>query len=398
MSYTHEALDWLIGHPEAVAAAEELPLTRRTSVADVASLRARFGDHARALAELVTARRGAVSKVPAGWLVCSESAQQATPAAVAAVRARYLADQGVDAVVDVTCSVGTELAALRGRVADVVGADLDGVRLRMAARNVPGVPLVRADALDAVVTAGVVVADPARRGARGRITDPAALMPPLPDLLAAYAGREMAVKCAPGIDYTDWEGQVDIVSVDGEVKEACLYTPGLGVPGRRRAVVVRRGGGGGPGAGDGSGPGDAGVADGVTTLHSGMPETDGEASPVGEVIVDPDGAVVRAGLVRHYAARHGLRQLDPRIAYLTGETVPPGVRGFRVLEQVPLKKLRPALAAAGCGSVEILVRGVDVDPDVLRRKLRLTGDRALSVVVTRIDRSPVAFVCEAVRG
>ncbi|MGV0337129.1 THUMP-like domain-containing protein, partial [Corynebacterium bovis] len=135
-----------------------------------------------------------------------------------------------------------------------------------------------------------------------------------------------------------------------------------------------------------------------STLHSGMPETDGEASPVGEVIVDPDGAVVRAGLVRHYAARHGLRQLDPRIAYLTGETVPPGVRGFRVLEQVPLKKLRPALAAAGCGSVEILVRGVDVDPDVLRRKLRLTGDRALSVVVTRIDRSPVAFVCEAVRG
>ncbi len=38
----------------------------------------------------------------------------------------------------------------------------------------------------------------------------------------------------------------------------------------------------------------------------------------GEWIVDPDGAIVRAGLVKHYAHRFGLWQLDPQIAYLTG--------------------------------------------------------------------------------
>ena len=40
-------------------------------------------------------------------------------------------------------------------------------------------------------------------------------MPPLPALLDAYAGRELAVKCAPGIDYSGWDGLVSVVSVDG---------------------------------------------------------------------------------------------------------------------------------------------------------------------------------------
>ncbi|MFN3543141.1 MAG: THUMP-like domain-containing protein, partial [Rhodococcus sp. (in: high G+C Gram-positive bacteria)] len=118
--------------------------------------------------------------------------------------------------------------------------------------------------------------------------------------------------------------------------------------------------------------------------------------PPGEYIVDPDGAVVRAGLVRHYGAKFGLWQLDPRIAYLTGDAVPVGVRGFRILEQSKFseKVLRQQLNRLGCGAVEILVRGVDVDPALLRPKLKLRGRVSLSVVITRIERSAVAFVCE----
>ena len=53
------------------------------------------------------------------------------------------------------------------------------------------------------------------------------------------------------------------------------------------------------------------------------------------------------------------------------------MRGFEVLEQLPLreKTLRQALSARDCGSLEILVRGVDVDPDVLRQQVeRLLND------------------------
>ena len=53
-----------------------------------------------------------------------------------------------------------------------------------------------------------------------------------------------------------------------------------------------------------------------------------------------------------------------------------------------------ALAALDCGPLEILVRGLDVDPDRLRKKLKLRGSRPLSVVLTRIGRKGVAFICE----
>ncbi|HME50061.1 THUMP-like domain-containing protein, partial [Mycobacterium sp.] len=63
--------------------------------------------------------------------------------------------------------------------------------------------------------------------------------------------------------------------------------------------------------------------------------------------------------------------------------------------------LRQALSALDCGALEILVRGVRVDPDALRRRLRLRGSRALSVVITRIGSGPAdhatVFVCRPSR-
>jgi len=113
--------------------------------------------------------------------------------------------------------------------------------------------------------------------------------------------------------------------------------------------------------------------------------------------------VVRAGLVRHYGARHGLWQLDPDIAYLSGDQLPESDRGFEVLDQLVFdeRRLRHALSALDCGPLEVLVRGVRVDPDALRKRLRLRGSRSLSVVIARIGaRSSsrvMAFVCQPSR-
>lgn len=400
MSFALEEVDWLVAHPDAVAGAETLALTKSSRVADTATLRREHGEHARALMELVAARRTAVAggKVPGGWLVCGDSAQQATPAVVAAERADHIATMlgtgtgtGGQAgeglvVADVTCSVGTELPHLAGRFGTVLGGDLDPSRLAMARHNMTDagrVALVRADAVRPVFAPGavdVVVADPARRTARGRIRDPKDLVPPLPDLLEAHRGSAVAVKCAPGIDYGEWEGQVDVVSVDGGVKEACLYTPELAAH-ERRAVVFR---------------------DGRRRVLTSDDQESEEVGPVGRYILDPDGAVVRAGLVRQYAAALGWWRVDPHIAYLSGDSLEkgtagaflPGQRVFEVIEEVQLKKLRPALAALDCGRLEILVRGVDVDPDQLRRKMKLKGGRELTVVLTRIGDASVAVITE----
>lgn len=362
---------------DALASVADRELSTRTRLADIGWARTRFGDRAGILVETVILRRKAEAKIAggAGWVLTDDALQQSTPTRVAAHRARRLRGRTVH---DVTCSIGAELTELVGVAETVIGSDLDDVRLAMAAHNVPGAYLLRADALRPVTRDTTVVADPARRSGGRRTHDPAALQPPLPDLLDAYAGRDLAVKCAPGLDFDslDWSGEVEVVSLDGGVREACLYSPGLSTPGvRRRAAVLRS---------DGTGFEITDAAD------DDIPERE-----PGEWIVDPDGAIVRAGLVRHYAAAHGLWQLDPRIAYLTGDSLPDGVRGFRIVERLKYseKTLRQALARHDCGAVEILVRGVDVDPAVLRPRLKLRGSASLSVVLTRIGRTPEAFVC-----
>jgi hypothetical protein len=365
----------------ALAGLAGLELTQASYLADVAAARRATGDRAPALLETVLLRRKAKSKLddPDGWLFTDDALQQATPTKVAEHRARRFA--GLD-VHDVTCSVGTELVSL-ARVANrCVGSDIDDVRLAMARHNT-GVPVVRADALHPVSTDTAVLADPGRREAGRRRWRPADFTPPLGELAEAYRGRDMAVKCAPGIDLADvpWAREVELVSLDGQVRESCLWTGNLATEGvHRRATVLRS------------------TAD-TSTITDAEPDDCPVTAP-GEWIVDPDGAVVRAGLVRHYAARHGLAQLDPRIAYLTGDRPPPGIRAFRVLEhgRYSEKSLRQTLARHGIGRVEILVRGLDIDPNSLRPRLKPRGDGEASVVLTRIGSTPTAFLCEAVRG
>ncbi len=367
----------------AVAGADRLALTDDTLVADVEAVRGLAGPHAPAVLELVRARRRAAGKIGAvdGWLLTDEAVQQATPAAVAEHRARRLAWLSVH---DVTCSIGAELRALVQVCPRVVGSDIDPVRARMAAHNVPRALVYVADALTPTSTADVVIADPARRAGGRRIVDPERMSPALSALQAAYAGRSLAVKTAPGIDYEGlrrkgFGGEVEIVSLDGSVREACLWSGPVGVPGLTRATVLRGTGGG-------------------YEVCSTDPH-DVDPDPVGRYIIEPDGAVIRAGLVRHYAARHGLWQLDPHIAYLTGESVPDGERGFEVLDRLKFseKALRAELRARDVGALEILTRGAGIDPDVLRRRLKPQGTQPMTVVITRIGREVTAFLARPTR-
>jgi hypothetical protein len=361
----------------------EFRLTDSTLVSDIASARDSFGDRAAVLVETTLLRRRAAAKFAdaSQWLFTDEALQQATAEQVAAHRARRLAGLTVH---DATCSIGTELAALRNSAAYVVGSDIDPVRLAMAAHNVAGVDLCRADALRPVTRDTVVLADPARRSAGRRRFDPRAYTPALDALLDVYRGRDLVVKCAPGIDFDElarlgFRGEIEVTSLAGSVREACLWSSGL-------ATVTRR----------------------ATMLDTGESVTDTDpgdcpVAPAGRWIVDPDGAVVRAGLVRHYAAQHGLWQLDPDIAYLSGDQLPANVRGFEVLEELDYseRRLRQALSAREVGAVEILVRGVDVDPDILRTRMRLRGSQPVSVVIARIGSGAAsratAFICHPSR-
>lgn len=363
------------------------PLSDR--VGDIAALRKRFGDRTPVLVETVLLRRRAqekLSQLPGSddWLFTDEALQQASAGSVALHRSNRLRHRVVH---DVTCSIGTELAALLGRATRVVGSDIDPVRLALARHNLRGaVDLCRADALHPVTRGTVVLADPVRRSGGRRRFDPRDYRPALDELIDTYRHRDLVVKCAPGVDFDavtqlGFDGEIEVTSYRGSVREACLWSAGLAEPGvRRRASILDR-----------------------DERFTDAEPDDCPVRPAGRWIVDPDGAVVRAGLVRHFAARHGLWQLDPNIAYLSGDYVPAGLRGFEVLEKLAFdeRRLRQVLARLDCGALEVLVRGVDIDPDALRRRMSLRGGQSLSVIITRIGSGAAArgtaFVCRASR-
>jgi hypothetical protein len=119
---------------------------------------------------------------------------------------------------------------------------------------------------------------------------------------------------------------------------------------------------------------------------------------VGGFLYEPDGAVIRAGLVTAVAAGVAGALLDPRIAYVTSDQafVTPFARGYRVVEELPYreKPLKAALRERGIGRLTIKKRGVDVSPELLRKRLAPAGDDEATIVLTRVAGEGTALLVE----
>ncbi len=222
----------------------------------------------------------------------------------------------------------------------------------------------------------VVFADPARRADGRRVFDHNAYSPPW-SFVTELLNRTACVKVAPGIPHDAVpEGvEAEWVSDAGEVKEAALWS------GRLYGGTARR----------------------ATLLPSGATVTEApEAGSglVGQYIYEPDGAVVRAGLVTAVAAAVDGWLLDPRIAYVTGTELvaTPLASAYEVVEELPYKEkaLRSWVRANDIGTLEIKKRGVELDPAQLRKKLAPKGSTTATLIITRVGRDAVAYSCHRI--
>ncbi|MDN3357175.1 SAM-dependent methyltransferase [Actinomadura sp. DC4] len=325
--------------------------------------------------------------------------EQATRASVARHRAsRYAAHLGDDTntVLDLGCGIGGDLVA-RGRAGcRGLGVDLDPLTAVVARANLAAFGLqdsasVRAGDAVAEDPRGhaAVFADPGRRTARGRVFDPEAYEPPLTTVLGlAGAAPAACVKVAPGIphDAVPPGAEAEWISDGGNVKEAALWLGGLSGAGPdatlRRATVLR----------DGAEP--------ATMVADARFETP-PVSGWRRYLYEPDGAVVRAHLVGEVAATIEGALADPRIAYITSDSlgVTPFARAYEIHDVLPfsVKRLRAALRAYDAGTLTIKKRGFAADIERLRRDLRPAGSRECVVVLTRVGDAPVALICSGLR-
>ncbi|MGW0731013.1 class I SAM-dependent methyltransferase [Streptomyces sp. NPDC002851] len=332
--------------------------------------------------------------------------EQATRASVAAYRARRFTDLGVRRLADLCCGIGGDAVALARAGIAVLAVDRDPLTCAVTRANAAALGLEDLIEVHCAEVADVEVAgydavfvDPARRGggrataggARsasmrgggratgGRVFDPEAYSPPLSWAIeAARRAPHAALKIAPGIPHevVPEDAEAEWISDGGDVKEAVLWF-GEGIEhGAVSATLL---------------PADTTLR---ATPSARLP--DPEPRPVGRYLYEPDGAVIRAHLVAEVAQEVGGGLVDPTIAYVTSDELHATefATAYEITDQLHfnMKKLKALLREREVGVLTVKKRGSAVEPEELRRKMKLAGPHSATVFLTRVAGAPTVLV------
>lgn len=332
---------------------------------------------------LVRVRQKAVAKFgeSAAKMYFTETAlQQASDPLIRNYRAKKYGR-----VLDVCCGIGADSLAFAAAGADVLGLDLDPVRVEMARLNAAALGLSAKFEI-ADVTKGVpasdydlVFFDPARRDAKGkRIKNVEHYIPSL-WLVNNWDAQRMMAKISPGVDLAQVEnfgGGIEFISVSGDLKEAVLHLGG-DVHGMQATLLKNN------------------------KVYHWRREDDEPGLLLREPqdwLIEPDPAIIRAGLVRDIAATHDGMMLDETIAYFTTSNDPNDVwlRAWQIRDWMVfnLKKLRAYLREHNIGTVTVKKRGSRLTPEELIPKLKLKGEESATLVLTRHKNKMIVMICD----
>ncbi|MDA8440681.1 MAG: class I SAM-dependent methyltransferase [Propionibacterium sp.] len=352
-------------------------------------------DLAAAALTQVVLRRRAHAKFGAAagrMLLTADGLEQATRPDVATWRAERFVAAGVRRVIDLGCGLGSDAVAFCEAGLEVVAVEHDPTTAAYARHNLDGhdATVVTGDAevllptlVDRAHPGAVgVFCDPARRTGRGRTWRVDQFSPPW-DFVVSLLGRfeTACVKLGPGLPLDLIPDGVEArwVSHRGDPVEVGLWRR-PGVAGGRAVTLL-------PDAAD-LGPSEP---------------VDLPFGELGAFVVEPDGALLRAGLVA--LAHPHCRRVAPGVGYLTCDHLPSGRAAsdrwgttFEVLEVLDPgeRTLRRWVRENAIGTLEIKKRAVDLDPAVLRRRLKPAGPRAATIIITPTARGTRALVVRRV--
>lgn len=338
-----------------------------------------------------TLRRRARAKfgdAAATMLFTPDGLEQASRPEVAAHRAARLRATGVDVVVDLGCGIGADSLAFAAAGLRVVAVERDPVTAAVARANLEGraeVVVGAAEEVGHLLGRGVAAfCDPARRDTRGRIFDPTQFSPGWEVVESLLARDEPGlVKLGPALPHAQLPDHVEAewVTHRGDTVEVCLWSGPGAEPGTRVATLL---------------PGGESLR-----VPAGERSRRAPVGQIADVVLEPAGSVIRAGAVAVLAERLDAHLLDPQIAYLSSATAPdsPFVDVFAVREVLPWKEkvVRSWLQQHGIGRLEIKKRGLDLDPAVLRRRLKPSGPGSITLLLTRTPDGARAVLADRVR-
>lgn len=374
------------------------PYDERSAIALGTQLRADGFDPDLVAAALTQSRlrARAVTKFGAAaqhMLFTADGLEQATRTRIAALHAERFVAAGVEHVLDLGCGIGSDAIAFGQAGLAVTAVDADETTAAIAAvnlrpwsrvtvrcRRAEEVTLPRGEAARGV---GAWL-DPARRTpgvadvqGRTRRTFSLSELAPSWDFVREVSQRIAAVgaKLSPSFPIASLpnDAAAEWVSYRGEVLECALWW-GLLAPVRGRSAVVVI---------DEHRPEriTEAEAEGATDEPAGLDDVQG-------FLYEADRAVIRAGLVGALVNAVDGRELAPGLGYVTSakQRFVPWAKRYAVRECLPfnVKALRARLRDEQVGNLTIKKKGVVLDPDALRRQLRLAGPRSATIAITRI--------------
>ena len=335
------------------------------------------------LSELRMRGRSKFSKADQMWFD-RKSLEQATPELVS----QHKAARFSGTVYDFCCGMGGDLIAL-AKHARVTGVDLEPVLCQFAQWNsevygvADSVSVLNSRLEEIRDREGRLHIDPDRRPHSGgkviRIEDYLPGLETLLELIEQFQGG--AIKLSPASNFAGkFPGtEAELISLNGECKEATIWFGDLAGDQEYRATAISRTG----------------------EVHSiaGHPmDAFVEITEPGAYIYDPDPAVVRSGLLDVAADQFGVSRLDPEEEYLTSAEVveSPFFRRFRILDELPNndRDLKKYFRSADFGQLEIKCRRIPVSIEALRRKLSLKGEAAGVLIIARLRGKSRALICE----
>jgi SAM-dependent methyltransferase len=346
----------------------ELPLLRL-----VENLRDQLGEaRAKLVVEQLELRRRAGAKFASAsrMFFTAKSLEQATDETIAAYKAARFTSRA--AVADLCCGIGGDLLGI-ARQTRVVGVERDPVLAEFASANLRNAGIAsergrveRSDVAEFDLSAvDAWHLDPDRRPHGGKTTrfelhDPG---PETLDRLLA-ARPDGALKLSPAARWTFGDPadvELEWISRDRECRQLVVWLGELAqARGLRRATRI--------------------FPDKTSETLLGRPGGCARVAEVlGPFLVEPDPAVLAADLTGTFAEQFGLGAVSARIPYFVSN-VPLESRlaaSFEIIDAGPLdrKRLVRILREKEIGALEIKKRGIDLDPDRLRRRLKTVGDQ-----------------------
>ncbi len=340
-------------------------------------------------ARLRTRAKAKFGDFASSMLFTEAGLEQATRLQVAAVHAERLKLGGYKKIADLGCGIGADSLAFASLGLEVTAVEQDSQTAALASFNLAPFPNAEVQVSDAeqfdLTSFDAVWLDPARRdlerkGAKHITLTPADFSPNL-DWIFGIA-KPKGIKLGPAfpLELIPADVEAQWVSHQGDLVELVLWFDGLREKPGRTALMLK---------------------DGQRYIFEGLGLERSVVDSLKQYIYEPDSSLIRSQLLGEFASQQGMTGVSEGIAYLSSESLisSPWLKTYEVLETLPLDELtiRKALAQRGIGKLEIKKRGVDITPEELRPKLKLKGEGAATLILTKVGDARRALIVQPIR-